>query len=94
MKLYDITVPISNDLPVYPGDPPIQIHRVMSLEKGDIARVSQLSFSTHIGTHIDPPCHFIVNGKTSDQLPLDLFIGRARVSDVGEENVIDATLLA
>jgi arylformamidase len=94
MKLYDITVPISNDLPVYPGDPPIQIHRVMSLEKGDIARVSQLSFSTHIGTHIDPPCHFIVNGKTSDQLPLDLFIGRARVIDVGEENVIDATLLA
>ena len=94
MKLYDITVPISNDLPVYPGDPPIQISRVMSLEKGDIARVSHLSFSTHIGTHIDPPYHFLKDGITSDQLPLDVFIGKARVIDVGEENVIDASLLS
>lgn len=94
MKLYDITVPISNDLPVYPGDPTVQISRVMSLEKGDIARVSHVSFSTHIGTHIDPPYHFIVDGKPSDQLPLDIFIGKARVIDVGEVKVIDAALLA
>src|SRR5262249_22631161 len=94
MKLYDITVPISNDLPVYPGDPTVQISRVISLEKGDIARVSHVSFSTHIGTHIDPPYHFIVDGKPSDQLPLDIFIGKARVIDVGEVKVIDAALLA
>ncbi|MFN0086974.1 MAG: cyclase family protein [Blastocatellia bacterium] len=94
MKLYDITVPISNDLPVYPGDPPIEVTRIMSMEKGDIARVSHLSFSTHIGTHIDPPCHFMADGLTSDRLPLDLFIGPARVVDVGEAAVIDAALLA
>ena len=94
MKLYDITVPISNELPVYPGDPAIQITRVMSLEKGDIARVSHVSFSTHIGTHIDPPCHFIQDGKPADELPLDIFIGPARVVDVGDVNSIDAALLA
>jgi arylformamidase len=94
MKLYDITVSISNELPVYPGDPPIEVTRVMSLEKGDIARVSHLSFSTHIGTHIDPPCHFMAEGETADRLPLDLFIGPARVVDVGEADVIDAALLA
>jgi arylformamidase len=94
MKLYDITVPLSNDLPVYPGDPPIQINRVSSLEKGDLARVSHLSFSTHIGTHIDPPSHFVKDGKTSDELPLEIFIGKARVIDIGEEDVIRASLLA
>ena len=60
MKIYDITVPISADLPVYPGDPEIQLERIMSLEQGDIANVTRLCCSTHIGTHIDPPSHFII----------------------------------
>jgi arylformamidase len=94
MKIYDITVPISNDLPVYPGDPAIQITRVMSLEKGDLARVSHLSFNTHIGTHIDPPCHFMQDGIPLDQVPLEVFIGPARIVDVGEAEVIDAALLS
>jgi arylformamidase len=94
MKIYDITVPISNDLPVYPGDPEIHIERVLSLEKGDIARVSHLSFSTHIGTHIDPPYHFMKDGIRLDQAPLEVFIGPARVIDVGDAASIDAALLS
>lgn len=94
MKIYDITVPISNALPVYPGDPAIHIERIQSLEKGDIARVSHLSFSTHIGTHIDPPYHFIKDGVPLDQAPLDIFIGPARVVDVGDAASIDTALLA
>jgi arylformamidase len=94
MKIYDITVPISNDLPVYPGDPEIHIERIFSLEKGDIARVSHLSFSTHIGTHIDPPYHFMKDGIPLDQAPIEVFIGPARVIDVGEVSSIDAALLS
>lgn len=93
MKIYDITVPISNDLPVYPGDPPIEIRTTQSLENGDIARVSHLSFSTHIGTHIDPPAHFIRGGLTLDRLPLEVLIGPCRVIDTGEVDVIDASWL-
>ena len=43
MKIYDITVPISTELAVYPGDPPIELERVMSLDKGDIANVTRLA---------------------------------------------------
>jgi arylformamidase len=93
MKLYDVTVAISNELPVYPGDPPIRVTRVQSLEQGDIARVSHLSFSTHIGTHVDPPYHFMRDGRPLDQVPLEIFIGPARVLDVGAAAVIDAALL-
>lgn len=93
MKLYDVTVAISNELPVYPGDPPVKVTRVMSLEQGDVARVSHLSFSTHIGTHIDPPYHFMRDGQPLDQVPLDVFIGPASVIDVGEVDVIDAAVL-
>jgi arylformamidase len=94
MIIHDITVPISNDLPVYPGDPAIQITRVMSLEKGDVARVSHLSINTHIGTHIDPPYHFMKDGIPLDQVPLEVLIGPARVIDAGDADVIDAALLS
>jgi arylformamidase len=94
MKIYDVTVTISNDLPVYPGDPPIQIERTRSLEKGDIARVSRLSIGTHVGTHIDPPYHFMKEGVALDQAPLEVFIGPARVVDAGEASSIDAALLS
>jgi arylformamidase len=93
MKIYDISVSISNDLPVYPGDPEITITRTHSLEKGDIARVSHLSFNTHIGTHIDPPYHFMWDGRKLDQVPLEVLIGPARVIDTGEVDAIDLTTL-
>lgn len=94
MKIYDITVPISNDLAVYPGDAAIRIERTMELERGDVARLSQISCSTHIGTHVDPPSHFIQDGVALDQLPLEVLIGPARVVDVGEARAIDAGVLA
>ena len=93
MKIYDVSVPISNELPVYPGDPEIKITRTHSLERGDIASVSHLSFNTHIGTHIDPPSHFVIDGKTLDHIPLDFLIGPARVIDVGEVDSIGLVTL-
>lgn len=93
MKIYDISVPISSDLPVYPGDPEIQMERIMSLENGDVANVTRLCCTTHIGTHIDPPSHFIAGAISVDQLQLETLIGPARVVDVGDVPAITAELL-
>lgn len=38
---------------------------------------SKVSFWTHIGTHIDPPYHFVADGLTIDELPLDRVMGEA-----------------
>ena len=89
MKIYDITVPFSTNLPVYPGDPIVQIHQVSSLAAGDICTVSHLSFSSHTGTHVDPPSHFVAGTMTLDQLPLEVLIGQARVVDTGKIPAID-----
>lgn len=89
MKIYDITVPFSTELPVYPGDPTVQISQVASLSAGDVCTVSHLSFGSHTGTHVDPPAHFIAGRATLDQLSLEVLIGTARVVDVGESNAID-----
>src|SRR5512140_2300833 len=83
MRIHDISIAISEDTPVFPGDPPIQIERVLQIEKGDLANVSRLAFGNHTGTHIDPPSHFIIGGKTVDQLDLNVLYGPARVVDLG-----------
>ncbi len=93
MRIYDVTVPISSQLPVYPGDPKIEIRRTSLLEAGDIANVSHLSCSSHMGTHVDPPVHFVQGGIALDELPLEVLIGVARVVDVGDVDVIDVATI-
>ena len=92
MRIHDISITLSEDTPVFPGDPPVQIERVLQIEKGDLANVSRLSFGNHTGTHVDPPSHFINGGKTVDQLDLNVLYGPARVVDLSKvKDVITAT---
>lgn len=93
MKIYDVTVPISKDLVIYPGDPPVKIERKSVINKdGAKSNLSRYSFGSHTGTHIDPPAHFIEGGVTVDRLPLELLIGRARVVEVTASRIDEAAL--
>lgn len=85
MKIYDISLPISPRMPVWPGDPPVELKQMSSIEKGDHANVSQIKMSVHTGTHIDAPNHFINSGKTINQLPLEKLIGQVLVIEIDEE---------
>jgi arylformamidase len=80
-------------LPVWPGDASIELAAVMRLSEGDEANVSRLACSVHSGTHIDAPAHFIEDGATVDQLPLDILRGRAVVVDIPQADKITARLL-
>jgi arylformamidase len=91
--MYDISVGVSPDLPVWPGDPPIKLKRVLSIDNGSEANVSRLEASVHIGTHIDAPLHFIGDGKSVDAIPLKSLIGRAYVVDFKNAGLIDEKLL-
>jgi arylformamidase len=84
-KIIDISVGISADTPVYPGDPKPEIERIASIEKDGFA-VSRVSFGSHTGTHIDAPSHVIEDGRTIDQLPLDNLIGPAVVLDLAAKD--------
>ena len=93
MKIYDVTLPISKDLPVYPGDPPIKIERRKTIGKNDSrCNLSRYSFGSHTGTHVDPPFHFIEGGITVDKLPLELLMGRARVVEISASVIDEETL--
>ncbi len=93
-KYYDISVDIKEDMLVYPGDPKVIISSVSAIENGDLYNLSSLKFGSHTGTHMDAPNHFVDGGVTVDQLPLDHFIGKAKVFDMGERDCIDVKSLA
>ena len=95
MPIYDLSVPISGDLPTYPNDPGIEIRDWSSFAKGDNANVSALSFGAHTGTHVDAPAHFIEGMRKVETLNLDVLIGEADVIEVPEESrVIDEQFVA
>lgn len=95
MPIYDITVPIRSGMPVYEGDPGIEIKAWTALAKGDSSNVSVLHFGAHTGTHVDAPAHFIAGARQVDALSLETLIGPARVIRVPDEVMeIDPAFLA
>ena len=84
----DVTLPFSEQLAVWPGDIPVTVNRSTG-----IATVSELRMSSHVGTHVDAPAHFMPQGSTVDQLPLDALIGPAWVAHIPGASLITAELL-
>jgi arylformamidase len=92
--LYDATLPIQEDMVSFPGDPPFHIKPLYIRDKGDPFNLAALSMSTHLGTHVDPPAHYIDGGKTVDQLPLDSLVGPGVVLDLQGNPVLDRKILS
>ncbi len=84
MKIYDITFPISENVPVYEGDPKVKIEVASSIKKGDAANVTQLCFGAHTATHVDAPNHFIEGTRRVHELELEKLIGNCRVLELDE----------
>jgi arylformamidase len=94
MKIHDITLPISPDMPVWPGDPAVVLEQVSSMDAGAHDNVSRLACSVHTGTHVDAPHHFLNDGRTVESLSLDILVGPARVVQIpGYKRVVNASIL-
>jgi arylformamidase len=80
-RYFDLSLPISEKLITYPGDPPIRLSAHASIGDGDDANVTRLSFGSHTGTHVDAPLHFIDGARAIDEIPLDVLIGPVLVAE-------------
>jgi arylformamidase len=98
VHVIDVSVPIHSGMLTYPDDPKASVDRVVDMEQGETSNLSVLSMSTHTGTHLDPPIHFVAGGDTIDRVPLDVTIGPAVVVDmrgvqmIGEQELEGAEL--
>lgn len=79
MKIYDISQELFSCI-VFPGDPAPKREVLSSMEEGALYNLTALSLCAHNGTHVDAPYHFIKDGKTVEQLPLEKTVGFAYVT--------------
>lgn len=75
MKIVDLSVPVNENTPVYPGDPKTVIRPAGVFDK-DGFNDHLISIGTHVGTHIDAPFHMVSGGKKLDEIPIEHFVGR------------------
>lgn len=81
MDIIDLSWPVAPGMPMYPGDPPMSLAPMGSIEaQGWLSHLASLP--AHSGTHIDAPAHVIPGGTTLAELPLSRFAGPGAVLDL------------
>lgn len=79
----DISYPLSKNMLYWPHDPvPPKVETNSYTVEGGTVTMIQMTINTHHGTHIDAPRHFVPEGKSIDEMPLDAIMGPARVIEI------------
>ena len=90
MKPIDLTLTISESIPTFPGSPKPQFISWSSI-KDDGYNLELLFLSSHTGTHLDAPYHFVKNGLKIHQIPLGRLVGKAILIKLKKTNNIPIT---
>lgn len=99
MRIVDLSHPLSNETPPFPGDPAVEIKILAQTEQTGPEERQNLncglvSLPIHCATHMDAPYHFYADRATIDQIPLETCAGAATALDIFAQPVIDAAQLA
>lgn len=94
MTIYDLTLPMTPELIVWPGDPPLEFSRPSDMERGDVCTVTRLNLSVHTGTHLDARAHFVRGGAGVEALALSTLVGPALLLEALEADALTADVLA
>jgi kynurenine formamidase len=80
MQIIDLSHPLENGMPVYPGSEHPEFSKIASLDREGYNEI-MLSLPTHTGTHVDCGYHILADGQRIHETPLDSFVGNAVVID-------------
>ena len=78
VRIHDVTIPLVAGMASLPGDPPFVLEPLSRSDRAPY-EISRLTLSTHTGTHVDAPRHFVAGACTVDRLSLEILMGKARV---------------
>ena len=74
--MIDLSRSMRDNMPCYPGDPKMTVKKAKNIEAHG-CDVTEISFGSHTGSHVDAPSHMIKGGKTLSDLDLSHFCGVA-----------------
>jgi arylformamidase len=82
MKIIDLSLPIQEGMMTFPSHwhPVVEI-TILGRHGIEGRETRKVVLGTHVGTHADAPRHFIPNGRTIDEIPLDILVGTATIAD-------------
>jgi kynurenine formamidase len=79
--LVDLTLPVEPEMLAFPGYPPFEAEVARSYDPdGHLSH--RFTATTHTGTHIDAPAHYIEGSTPVDRLDLETLVGPADVLDL------------
>ncbi|HEX3147048.1 MAG TPA: cyclase family protein [Gemmataceae bacterium] len=81
MRLIDLSQPVYDGSPNCPVHPPVKSELLRDHPEAGW-RVELLTLSNHTGSHVDAPLHKIAGGANLDDMPLETFVGPARIVDL------------
>ncbi|MCY0850646.1 cyclase family protein [Sulfuracidifex metallicus] len=90
--ILDLSLPIEEEMPFFPGDPKPQVRKFLSVPK-DGYDVSEVIIDTHTCAHIDVSAHAIPNGKTVDGIDISNSIGNGKACGINELELDTEVLL-
>ncbi len=93
--IYDVSVPLTNSMPVWPSGPPIRLRSTPHLSRDGSYTINEtvIEMNSHMGTHIDAPYHFVADGKRLHEISLDQLVGKATVFEIPDARSIGMTEL-
>jgi len=80
-QVVDLSHPIDESIPLWPTFSPLEVEKTQWAAR-DIVTMERVEMYSHTATHVDAPLHFIPEGKTLDEYPLDKFMGPGVVIDI------------
>ncbi len=94
-QIFDISQRIRPNIPVWPGDKEFSLKRTWGISAECPVNVSEISMSTHTGSHADARLHFDSRGKDCADTELAPYIGEAYVLDLSNDvsNLVEASHL-
>ena len=82
-KIFDLSQPLNQDCSFWPFYPPFEVKYFKRKSEHGV-NAQYIQTSNHMGTHLDAPRHFVTNGKTIDQLPLEWLWGPGVIVDLSD----------
>jgi arylformamidase len=84
--IYDVSVPITSRMPVWPSDPLVGLTPTAhpARDKSHTVRITKIEMGSHTGTHIDAPWHMLEGGPRLNEIPIETLVGGASVFEISK----------
>src|ERR1700741_2394492 len=84
MKIYDLSQDLNQDASFWPFYPPFEVKYIKRKSEHGV-NAQYIQTSNHMGTHLDAPRHFVTNGRTIDEIPVEWLWGPGVIVDLRDE---------